>query len=93
MIGVMGIALAACMAGVALTQSRRPDAQYYAGEMYGMNARAHQRWGFLALGFIVLFGVSAALGHAYDVMLGAGFAVIAILYFASFIRGYTSEDE
>lgn len=93
MIGVVCIALATCMAGIAFVQSRGPDAQYYSREVYGMDARSHRRWAFAALGFILLFAISAVLGHAYDVMLAAAFAVIAILYFASFVRGYSSEDE
>ena len=93
MIAVVGIVLALGMAGVALVQSRGSDAQYYSREVYGMDARSHRKWAFAAFGFIVLFVLSSLLHHDYDVMVGAAFAVIAILYFASFVRGYTSEDE
>jgi len=93
MIAAVGIALAACMAGVALAQSRGSDAQYYSREVYGMNARSHKKWAFAALGFVLLFALSAILHHDYDIMIAAAFAVIAILYFASFVRGYSSEDE
>jgi len=88
-----GIVLALLLAAYAARRSKSASAGYYESEVYGMDASTHRKWAFAALGFALLFLISAIRGHQFDVMIFAAFAVVAILYIASFLRGYGSEDE
>ena len=88
-----GIVLALLLAAYAGRRAKSESATYYEGEVYAMDASSHRRWAFAALGFALLFAISAIRGHGYDVMIFSAFAVVGILYGASFMRGYSSEDE
>lgn len=91
--GYTGIVLAVALAAYAALRSKSASGSYYESEVYAMDASTHRRWAFAALGFALLFLISAVRGHQYDVTIFAAFAVVAILYIASFLRGYGSEDE
>lgn len=88
-----GIVLSLILAAYAVWRSKSASAGYYESEVYAMDASTHRRWAFAAAGFALLFLISAVRGHQYDVTIFAAFAVVAILYIASFLRGYGSEDE
>ena len=88
-----GIILALGLSAYAWWRARAGSTAYYEREVYAMGSSAHRRWAFAGCGFALLFALSALRGHAYDVTIFAAFAVVAILYVSSFMRGYSAEDE
>lgn len=63
---------------------------YYAAEVYGMTRASHMRFGAACLLFAGAFAVAARV-PALTVPLWGAFITIAVLYGASFVRGYGGE--
>ncbi|HZZ00951.1 MAG TPA: hypothetical protein VFE36_15425 [Candidatus Baltobacteraceae bacterium] len=90
---VVGIALALCIAGLALFRSRARGGHYDA-EVYGMEPSTHRRYAAISLAFALFFAVSFALGTELASLVALSmYAVIALLYLTSFIRGYADNDD
>lgn len=89
----IGFFLAITVAAAATVRSRTRGG-FYDHDVYGMDARAHRRYAAVSFVFAAFFGVAYAL-H----LVGAGiaalalYALIAVLYAASFLRGATETDE
>ncbi len=92
MYAVAGAIIALLAAGIAVSGRRRRS--YYATEVYAVTERTHQRFILMSLGFAVAFAVTFA--RRWEVVataLLAVYAVLLILYFSSFVRGASGEDE
>ena len=83
--------LASLLLGAVAWHSARNDG-FYASEVYGMTARSHRRFAYLCLAFAGSFGLAAAWPLLPAVAVWACFLIAAILYGASFARGYADHD-
>jgi hypothetical protein len=87
-----GLALALVIAGIAFLRSRTRGG-YYDAELYGMVPSIHRRYAAVSLAFAFFFGAAWILR-----LQGAGlvalaiYALIALLYLTSFLRGYADND-
>jgi len=86
-----GVVAASIVAFAAWRCSRSPGG-FYDREVYGMSESAHLRYALVSLAFAVYFAI------AYVLRLGAAgiaglalYAVVAIFYAASFLRGAPDE--
>ena len=90
---VGGFALALFIAGMAWKRSRSRGG-YYDAELYGMVPSTYQRYAAVSLAFAFFFATAAALQmQAAGLFALAIFAVIALFYLTSFLRGYAENDE
>lgn len=88
-----GLALALFLAGIAFARSRGRGG-YYDAESYGMVPSTHQRYAAVSLAFALFFAIALALrADLAGILLLSAYAVIAILYLTSFLRGYADTDE
>lgn len=84
MLSIAGCAAALLLAGVA---AWGVGANFYAADVYGMTRASHQRFAAACLVFAGLFAASLLLPAAAVPLWGL-FTVAAILYGASFLRGF-----
>lgn len=86
-----GCALALAVAATAWRRSRVAGG-YYDGETYGMDRRAHLRYAAISLAFALYFAATYGAHEAAAGIAGlALYALVAILYAASFLRGASDE--
>ncbi len=86
-----GIVLASIVAIAAWRCSRSPGG-FYDREIYGMSEVSHRRYAFVSIAFAVYFTIAFAL--RLDVAGIAGlalYALVAIFYATSFLRGASDE--
>lgn len=87
-----GLALALFIAAIAFLRSRRRGG-YYDAELYGMVPGVHRRYAAVSLAFAFLFAAAWALrAQTAGFVALAIYAVIALLYLTSFLRGYADYD-
>lgn len=88
---VVGLILALAFAAFAWWRSRA--AGFYDGEVYGMTARVHQRYALVALALAVLFA-AIHFTHSTAILIPcfAAFALLAVFYGTSFLRGFSDDD-
>jgi len=90
---VAGIALALGMAAVAWRRSRSTGG-FYDGEVYGMEAATHRRYAIASLAFAAYFAATyAAHSPAAGIAGLALYALIVVIYAASFLQGAHDGDE
>lgn len=90
---VAGLALALGVAAIAWLRSRSPGG-FYDREVYGMDAAAHRRYATISLAFAAYFGATYAVRSPAAGIAGlALYALIAVLYAASFLQGADDRDE
>ncbi|MFN2461608.1 MAG: hypothetical protein ABR591_13130 [Candidatus Velthaea sp.] len=88
---VAGMALSMLGAALGLlAMGHRPSS--YAQSVYHMTARSHRRFALVSLFAVGAFGV-ALRWNALAVPLLAVYILAAVLYGASFARGFSGEDE
>lgn len=88
-----GLAVALAVAAIAWRRSRSPGG-FYDREVYGMDARAHRRYAAVSIAFAAFFAITAARGLDAAGVIGlALYAVIAVFYGTSFLRGAADSDE
>jgi hypothetical protein len=87
-----GLVLALFSALFAWFRSTRATTNYYAGDVYGMSRATHRRYAFAAMAFAAVFAAALFVNEIPTVPLLAVFALIAILYFSSFARGFSDEE-
>jgi hypothetical protein len=88
---LIGLGLALAIA-VTAWRCSRSSGGFYDREVYAMDARAHQRYAWVSLGFAVYFAAAYALALEAAGTAGlALYALIALLYASSFLRG-ASDD-
>jgi hypothetical protein len=87
-----GLTLSLAMLLLAWHRSRRAGG-YYDAQVYGMTARTHRAFAFVASAFAAYFAAALVLRNEAAGIVGMGlYAVVAIFYGTSFLRG-ASEDE
>jgi hypothetical protein len=87
----MGVIIASLVAAVAVWRSRAAGG-FYDREVYGMDAKAHARYATVSLVFAVFFAVTLALRlPAAGIAALALYALVALLYATSFLRGASDE--
>lgn len=89
----IGLACSACVAGIAMWRGRSTGGYYDRG-VYGMDARAHRRYASISLGFAVFFAAMLGLHAGTAGIVGlALYALVAVFYATSFLRGASDFDE
>lgn len=89
-IGGFGAALALALLAWQRSRSR---GGYYDAHVYAMTARTHRGFSLAGLAFAAFFAATFALHGESLATMGLGaFAVVAIFYLTSFLRG-ASDDE
>jgi hypothetical protein len=90
---VAGVALALGVAAIAWARSRSAGG-FYDRELYGMDAAAHRRYAIASLAFAAYFAAAYVARSAAAGIAGlALYAVVAVLYVASFLQGARDPDE
>jgi hypothetical protein len=90
---LVGLTLALAVAATAWRRGRL-DGGFYDRDVYGMNALTHRRYAIVSLSFAAYFAAAYALRLEAAGVLGlAVYALIAILYAASFLQGAHDPDE
>jgi hypothetical protein len=90
---VAGFVLALAVAGIAWLRARSHGG-FYDRDVYGMGATAHRRYAVASLIFAAYFAI--AYGFRWQTAGIAGlalYALIAVLYAASFLQGAPDRDE
>lgn len=88
-----GCALALAVAVIAWRRSRASGG-FYDRDVYAMDNVAHRRYAVASLTFAAYFALAYALGWETAGIAGlALYALIAVLYGASFLRGASDRDE
>lgn len=89
----IGLTLALAVAVLAWLRSRKPGG-YYDAAVYGMTPLAHRRYALLSLAFGAFFGTALLLRSDTAGLIGlALYAVIAVFYGASFLRGSVENEQ
>jgi len=90
---VAGMVLALGVAAIAWRRSRSAGG-FYDREVYGMDSATHRRYALVSLGFAAYFvGTYAARSPAAGIAGLALYALVAVLYAASFLAGARDRDE
>ncbi len=90
---VAGMALALCVAAIAWRRSRGAGG-FYDRLVYGMEAATHRRYALTSLAFAAYFAATyVARAPAAGIAGLALYALIALLYAASFFQGAPDRDE
>ena len=90
---IAGLALALFIAGIAFLRSRVRGG-YYDAEVYAMVPSTHRRYSAISLAFALLFAIALAFrAESAGIVALSIFAVIALFYLTSFLRGYADVDE
>lgn len=88
---LIGLVLALLVAGTAWRASRTAGG-FYDRETYALDAPAHRRYATASLLFAAYFAATYALGlHAAGIVGLALYALVAIFYATSFLRGASDE--
>ena len=87
----VGLVLSIALAAFAFYRSRVPGG-FYDAEVYGMTARTHLRYSIVSAAFAILFAAAWILRVDVEVAAFAGFALVAIFYLTSFLRGAHEDD-
>ncbi|HVN70047.1 MAG TPA: hypothetical protein VMU38_10420 [Candidatus Binatia bacterium] len=88
-----GLTLSLGVAALAWLRGRSPGG-FYDRENYGLDGPAHRRYAAISLLFAAFFAIASALRFEGAGIAGlALYAVIAVFYGASFLRGATDRDE
>jgi len=90
---ITGLTIAVSVAALAWRRSRSPGG-FYAHHVYGMDERAHRRYAAVSLAFATYFAIT--LAGRFDAAGIAGlalYALVAVMYGTSFLRGAGDRDE
>jgi hypothetical protein len=90
---IAGLVLALGVAAAAWQRSRSAGG-FYDAQVYGMDRATHRRYCAIGVAFAAFFGLAYAL-HLYGAGIAALalYAVIAVFYLSSFLRGASDLDE
>ncbi|HVA33738.1 MAG TPA: hypothetical protein VNG31_06285 [Candidatus Baltobacteraceae bacterium] len=89
---LVGLGLALLIAIVAWRRSRSRGG-FYDADVYGMTAFAHRRYALISLAFAACFGAAAAFRlETAGVIALALYALVAVFYATSFLRGASEDD-
>jgi hypothetical protein len=88
---VVGLILAASVAAIAWKSSHAPGG-FYDREVYAMDSAAHRRYALVSVAFALYFLIAYVLRREAAGMAGLTlYALIAVLYATSFLRGASDE--
>lgn len=87
-----GLVLSIVLALVAWSRSRAASGTYFESQVYGMGPASHRGYG-LAFAALAAAFMAALMWPPMTLPVFAVFAVVAILYGATFLRGASGEDE
>ncbi|MDP9110848.1 MAG: hypothetical protein M3M96_04375 [Candidatus Eremiobacteraeota bacterium] len=90
---LIGLAASLGLAIAAWRRDPRRAANPFEREVYGMEIRTHKAYALAGAAFAALFAAGLVWPNMPAVPILAVFAVFAILYWASFVRGASGEDE
>lgn len=90
---LIGLAASLGLAVLAWRRDPQRSGNPFERDVYGMERRTHQAYALAWLGFAGLFAAGLVWSNLPAVPILAVFAVLAILYCASFVRGASGEDE
>ena len=89
----IGFALAIGIAVLAWQRSRAPGG-YYDRDVYGMQRGSHLRYAAISAAFAVLFAAAYAIDlERAGIAALALYALVAVFYLSSFLRGWADGDE
>jgi hypothetical protein len=89
---LIGLVFALVVGAFAWQRSRRSGG-YYDAQVYAMSAAAHRGYALASLAFAAFFACAFALRLDSAGVAGlALYAVVAIFYIASFLRGASDDD-
>jgi hypothetical protein len=89
----IGAALSLAIAAIAWRRSQA-DGGFYEREVYAMSPAMHRRYAIVSLAFGAYFAVMLALGQSSAGIAGLTlYALVAVLYATSFLRGASDQDE
>jgi hypothetical protein len=91
--GTFGAVMAALGAILAYRNARVSTTSFYANQVYNITANGHLRFAIASAIIAFVFVLGRLFFDVISVPLLALYAVLAILYGASFVRGATGEDE
>jgi len=89
---IVGIVLCMLVLAVAVWKSKHGGGSYYERQIYGMSARTHRVYGGLSAVFALLFASALLSARLPVIPLLAAYALLFILYFSSFVRGFSDEE-
>jgi hypothetical protein len=88
-----GLVLAAGIAVVAWYRSRNQGG-FYDAHVYGMTPASHRRYGLVSLAFVAYFALTLVWHWETAGIAGlALYALIAVFYATSFLRGFADDDQ
>ncbi len=88
---IVGFFIAIAIAAIAYRRSRSPGG-FYDRDVYAMNSSVHRRYALVSLAFALFFAITYAGRAATAGIAGlALYALIAVLYATSFLRGASDE--
>lgn len=93
MYGTFGAVMAALGAILAFRNARVSTRSFYANQVYNVTPHGHLRFAVASAIVAFIFVLGQLFFDVISVPLLALYAVLAILYGASFVRGATGEDE
>jgi hypothetical protein len=88
----LGLVLSALVAVAAAWRSARRSTNYYEVDVYGMTPASHRKYAAVSLVFAAVFVAALFTPLVPAVPLLAVYAVIAIFYLSSFVRGFSDEE-
>jgi len=91
--GTFGAVIAIIGAALAYRNARGSFRSYYATHVYNVTRRGHMRFVWASVSCALLFLIDRLFFNVIAIPLLALYAVAAILYGSSFVRGATGEDE
>jgi len=90
---LIGLGSALLGAALAVWRLKARTASFYEHEVYGMTRVSHLRFAQISSAFAVLFALCVFIPKLPAVAVLAAYAVLLILYAATFVRGAAGEDE
>ena len=89
---LLGALLSLTLAGLAWLRSRSSGG-YYDRSVYGMTDSTHRRYAIAGVGLAALFiGMAVTGSQAILIPAFAAFALLAVFYGTSFLRGFSDDD-
>jgi hypothetical protein len=91
---LIGIVAALAIAALAWRRGRAPAGGFYDEGVYGMAPAIHRRYAYAGAAFAIFFAIAFAMHATFAGFAGlAIYALVAILYASSFVRGASDYHE
>jgi hypothetical protein len=90
---IVGLVLAMAGAVYGEVRSRSREPGYYESQVYEMTALSHRRFAIASIAFAGAFALVFAIPVVPVLPVLGAYVVLLVLYFSSFVRGATGDDE